>query len=55
MILLTGGESMERLFDLDWQLLADSCLTIIAVFILFLALSYFLLIAGGVLLNRGGE
>ena len=42
MILLTGGESMERLFDLDWQLLADSCLTIIAVFILFLALSYFL-------------
>lgn len=42
MILLTGGESMERLFDLDWQLLADSCLTIIAVFVLFLALSYFL-------------
>ena len=42
MILLTGGESMTRLFDLDWQLLADSCLTIIAVFVLFLALSYFL-------------
>lgn len=42
MILLTGGESMERLFDLDWQLLADSCLTIIAVFVLFTALSYFL-------------
>ncbi|MCD7836945.1 MAG: F0F1 ATP synthase subunit B [Lachnospiraceae bacterium] len=42
MILLTGGESMARLFDLDWQLLADSCLTIIAVFILFIALSYFL-------------
>lgn len=42
MILLTGGGSMERLFDLDWQLLADSCLTIIAVFVLFLALSYFL-------------
>lgn len=42
MILLTGGESMERLFDLDWQLLADSCLTIIAVFILFLVMSYFL-------------
>ncbi len=42
MILLTGGESMERLFDLDWQLLADSCLTIIAIFFLFLALSYFL-------------
>lgn len=42
MILLTGGESMERLFNLDWQLLADSCLSIIAVFVLFLALSYFL-------------
>lgn len=42
MILLTGGESMERLFNLDWQLIADSCLTIIAVFVLFLAFSYFL-------------
>lgn len=42
MILLTGGESMERLFDLDWQLLADSCLTIIAIFVLFWAMSYFL-------------
>lgn len=42
MILLTGGESMERLFDLDWQLLADSSLTIIAIFFLFLAFSYFL-------------
>lgn len=31
-----------RLFDLDWQLLADATLTIIAVFVLFLALSYFL-------------
>jgi F-type H+-transporting ATPase subunit b len=27
---------------LDWQLLSDSCLSIIAVFVLFLALSYFL-------------
>jgi F-type H+-transporting ATPase subunit b len=42
MILLTGDQSMTRLFDLDWQLLADSCLSIIAVFVLFLALSYFL-------------
>lgn len=33
---------MERLFDLDWQLLADSCLTIIAIFVLYFALSYFL-------------
>ena len=42
MILLTEGQSMERLFDLDWQLIADSSLTIIAVFVLFLAMSYFL-------------
>ena len=39
MILLTGGESMERLFNLDWQLLADSCLTIIAVMVLFAVFS----------------
>lgn len=42
MILLTGGESMERLFDLDLQLLADSVLMIIAIFFLFLVMSYFL-------------
>lgn len=42
MIFLTSGESMERLFDLDWQLLADSCLTIIAILVLFWAMSYFL-------------
>ena len=42
MIFLTGGESMSRLFDLDWQLLADSTLMIIAIFVLFLILSYFL-------------
>lgn len=33
---------MTRLFDLDWQLLADSVLMIIAIFFLFLILSYFL-------------
>ena len=33
---------MERLFNLDWQLIADSCLTIIAVVVLFFAFSYFL-------------
>ena len=31
-----------RLFDLDFQLLADSALMIIAVFALFLVASYFL-------------
>lgn len=33
---------MERLFDLDMQLIADSCLTLLAVFVLFLVMSYFL-------------
>lgn len=40
--LVLTGEMEPRLFDLDFQLLADSMLTIIAVFVLFLALSYFL-------------
>ena len=42
MILLTAQEPMERLFDLDYQLLADSTLMIVAIFVLFLLLSYFL-------------
>jgi len=42
MVLLTGGESMSRLFDLDWQLVADAVLMIIAIFFLFLFMSYFL-------------
>lgn len=42
MILLTAEQEMSRLFDLDFQLLADSVLTIIAIFALFLAMSYFL-------------
>ena len=46
---------MERLFDLDWQLLADSCLTIIAIFVLFLALSYFLFNPARKLLNNRKE
>ncbi len=33
---------MTRLFDLDWQLIADASLMIVAVFVLFLAMSYFL-------------
>lgn len=40
MILLTAG--YERMFGLDWQLLADSTLTLIAVFVLFGVMSYFL-------------
>ena len=42
MILLTAQEPMERLFDLDFQLLADATLMIVAIFVLFLILSYFL-------------
>lgn len=41
-ILLTSGETMTRLFNLDWQLVADSVLTMIAVLFLFATLSYFL-------------
>ncbi len=33
---------MDRMFGIDWQLLADSCLTLIAVFALFAVMSYFL-------------
>lgn len=51
MILLTEGQSLSRLFDLDWQLLADSCLSIIAVFVLFLIMSYFLFNPARKLLN----
>lgn len=42
MILLTAGETYERMFGIDWQMLADSTLTIIAVFVLFAVMSYFL-------------
>lgn len=55
MILLTEGESMSRLFDLDWQLLADSCLMIIAIFFLFLIMSYFLFNPARKLLNGRKE
>ncbi|MCI8431673.1 MAG: F0F1 ATP synthase subunit B [Lachnospiraceae bacterium] len=33
---------MARLFDLDWQLIADACLMMIAIFVLFLLMSYLL-------------
>ena len=42
MTLLTAGQSMDRLFDLDMQLIADATGMIIAIFVLYLALSYFL-------------
>ena len=55
MILLTEGESMSRLFDLDWQLLADASLMIIAIFFLFLILSYFLFNPARKMLNGRKE
>lgn len=55
MLLLTEGKSMSRLFDLDWQLVSDSCLMIIAVFFLFLAMSYFLFNPARRLLNGRRE
>ena len=39
---LLEGEQMERLFDLDFQLLHDAVITAVAVFVLFLFLSYML-------------
>ncbi len=42
MILATETEGLSRLFDLDFQLLADTVLIIIAMFVLFLVASHFL-------------
>ena len=55
MILLSGDESMSRMFDLDWQLIADSCLMLIALFFLFLILSYFLFNPARAMLNGRRE
>ena len=40
MILATETEGLSRLFDLDFQLLADASLMIIAMFFLFLCLHH---------------
>ena len=42
MLLATQTEGLSRLFDLDFQLLADSVLMIIAMFFLFMFASHFL-------------
>lgn len=55
MMLLTAGESYERMFGLDWQLLADSTLTLIAVFALFAIMSYFLFNPARKMLNDRKE
>lgn len=46
---------MDRMFGLDWQLLADSTLTIIAVFALFAIMSYFLFNPARKMLNDRKE
>ncbi|MDE6642248.1 MAG: F0F1 ATP synthase subunit B [Acetatifactor sp.] len=46
---------MSRLFDLDWQLIADACLLIIAMFALFLIMSYFLFNPARKMLNSRKE
>jgi len=55
MILLTEGASLSRLFDLDWQLVADASLMIIAIFFLFLIMSYFLFNPARKMLNGRKE
>ncbi len=55
MILLTAGETYDRMFGIDWQLLADSTLTIIAVFALFAIMSYFLFNPARKMLNDRKE
>ena len=55
MILLTEQQSMSRLFDLDWQLVADASLMIVAVFVLFLLMSYFLFNPARKLMNNRKE
>lgn len=55
MILLTESPSLSRLFDLDWQLIADACLLIIAIFALFLFMSYFLFDPARKMLNSRKE
>ena len=46
---------MDRMFGLDWRLLADSTLTIIAVFALFAIMSYFLFNPARKMLNDRKE
>ncbi len=42
MVFLTVSDSLNYLFDFNYQLIADSVLTLIAVFVLVTAMSYFL-------------
>ncbi len=55
MILLTAVETYDRVFGIDWQTLADSVLTLIAVFALFAVMSYFLFEPARKMLNERKE
>ncbi|MCM1190254.1 MAG: F0F1 ATP synthase subunit B [bacterium] len=46
---------MARLFDLDWQLIADACLMMIAIFVLFLLMSFLLFNPARKMLNGRKE
>lgn len=55
MILLTEVQGMARLFDLDWQLIADACLMMIAIFVLFILMSFLLFNPARKMLNGRKE
>ncbi len=54
-MMLLSAEMEPRLFDLDWQLLADATLTLIAVIALFFFLSYFLFNPAREFMNKRQE
>lgn len=54
-VMLSAPDTMERMFDLDFQLLHDAVLTAIAVFCLFLVMSYLLFNPTRDLLKRRQE
>lgn len=54
-MLADSGSGMSRLFNLDFQLITDSVITIIAVFVLFLCLSHFLFNPARKMLSKRSE
>ena len=54
-LMVLTAQMEPRLFNLDFQLLADAVLTMIAVFVLFLAMSYFLFNPARKMLNDRKE
>ena len=54
-LMVLAAQMEPRLFNLDFQLLADAVLTMVAVFVLFLAMSYFLFNPARKMLNARKE